>query len=174
MYLAGTQHLPLILQPQNLSLKCYIDAAYGVHSDGKSQSGMVLTVGDSFVLGKSCKQKIVTKSSTEAELVAQSDMLPTALWLLYFIQAQGYNINHVVSFEDNQSTIKLITNNTASSNRTKHIKIRYFWIKDKIDSGDVILKYKKTEEMIADLMTKALVGSQFAYLRRLLMGESSV
>ena len=61
------------------------------------------------------------------ELVALDDALTTVLWTLYFIEAQGYSIEHNIIFEDNLSTINLAVNGTfSSSKRTKHIKARFF------------------------------------------------
>jgi hypothetical protein len=72
-YLNGTRTLGIVLRPdKNLQLDSYIDASYGVHADGKSHSGMVISLSAGPLFVKAAKQKIVTKSSTEAELVSLS------------------------------------------------------------------------------------------------------
>ena len=80
-YINGSKDLGIILRAENpLKLHAYIDASYGVHEDGKSHSALALTLGQGSILAKSSKQKLVTKSSTEAELVAESDFASEAIY----------------------------------------------------------------------------------------------
>ena len=68
------------------------------------------------------------------------------------------------------STIALIKNGRSSSERTRHISIRYFWIKDRIDQGEVVVEHLPTLDMVADILTKPLQGQRFIRLRSLLLG----
>ena len=140
-------------------VKLYVDASYGVHVKGHSHTGMVLKYGKATLEVKSSKQKIVTKSSCEAELVAASDELGLLIHIQEFLKAQGYESETPgVLYQDNQSAIKLEVNCKNSSNRTMHISIRYFWMKDEVAKGVITIEYLATEEMIADLLTKPLQG----------------
>ena len=110
-YLRKTKDTGIVLRPGELGLqvRCYIDAAYGVHDDGKSVTGSVVVLGDSGPLhAKSSKQKIVTKSSTKAELVAASDSANQALFVREFMIQQGHKMKPVVIFQDNLSCMALI------------------------------------------------------------------
>ena len=78
-------------------------------------------------------------------------------------------MNEAIIYQDNQSTIAMAERGRSSSERTRHIHIRHFFIKDRIDSGEVKLKYLPTEEMIADILTKPLQGALFRKLRGKLM-----
>lgn len=72
-----------------------------------------------------------TKSSTETELFAVYDKLGDILWIRYFIEAQGYTVDHNIVYQDNMSTLSLKKNGRVSgSHCTKHIKARFFLIKD--------------------------------------------
>jgi hypothetical protein len=104
----------------------YIDAAFGCHSDGKSHTGVIVTLGDGPIFVRSVKQRIVTKSSTEAELVALSDEAGILLDIKSFLIAQGYKVV-LVAAQDNQSTIAMITSSKRDSLRTKHINIRFYY-----------------------------------------------
>ena len=118
----------------------------------------------------STKQKLNTKSSTEAELVAADDCMPQLAWTRHFLEAQGYNIDKCVLHQDNKSAMLLEKNGRASSGkRTRHVNIRYFFIKDRVDSGEVSIEHCPTEEMAADYFTKPLQGSQFRKFRKLIM-----
>jgi hypothetical protein len=76
-----------------------------------------------------------------------------------------------VIMQDNQATMKMVSNGKSTSNRTKHINIRYFWLKDRVDQGEVKLDYCPTEDMVADILTKPLQGAQFLKLRAKLLGH---
>ena len=90
----------------------------------------------------SWRQNINTRSSTEAELVGSDDALKHIMWGLYSIQVQGYEVTKNVLIQDNKSTILMAKNDQFScSKRTKHIKNRYFMIKDKIGKREVIIQY---------------------------------
>jgi hypothetical protein len=91
--------------------------------------------------------------------------------MLYFIEAQGYSIKQNIIFEDNLSTINLAANGTfSSSKRTKHIKARYFFIKDKIEEGKVEIQYCPIEKMWSDVLNKPKQGALFRKDRAVLMG----
>ena len=90
-YLYGTYDLPLILGADNIqTMYTFVDASYAVHDDMKSHNGGVIMFGHGGIACKSTKQKVVTKSSTEAELVGASNYLPSTIWGQYFLQAQGF------------------------------------------------------------------------------------
>ena len=68
-------------------------------------------------------------------------------------------------FQDNQSTLALLEKGYSNNKRTRHINIRYFYLKSKVDDGEVVLEYMPTDEMIADILTKPLQGEKFIQLR---------
>jgi len=174
-YLYHTKDLVIRLYVGNdKRLKLYVDASYGVHMKGHSHTGAVLKYGDATLEVKSSKQKIVTKSSCESEVVAASDETGLLIHVNEFLRIQGYEAEMEspgVLFQDNQSAIKLEVNGKSSSNRTKHISIRNFWLKDKVSQGDIVIEYLPTEDMIADLLTKPLQGELFYKFRKQIMNE---
>ena len=125
-YLKGTKALVLTLSDNNKGLSWWIDASNGVHPDLKGHIGATLTLGKGSVFSKATKQKINTTSSTESELVGTFECMVEVLWTNYFLQAQGYNWEDTVIFQDNKSAMLLRKNGTkSSSKRTKHINMRY-------------------------------------------------
>jgi len=173
-YLAGTTELGIKLGADakgQLNIIAYCDASYGVHADMKSHSGIYISAGRGPIVAKSCKQKIVTKSSTEAELVTASDASSLIAYQLNFLQSLGLEFQPAILYQDNMSTMRLIDNGRSNSDRTKHIKLRYFFIKQYVDSGEFSVTYCPTEAMVADILTKPLHGEQFLKLRALLLGH---
>ena len=170
-YLRGTSELKLTLEADNMNvIKWWADGAFAVHNDCKSHTGGIMMIGKGAVYSTSTKQKINTKSSTEAELVAVDDVIGQVIWTRNFLEAQGYNVGASTIHQDNQSGIRLETNGKrSSSKRTRHINIRYFFVKDKVDTKEVEIKYCPAGMMIADFLTKPLQGSAFTNFRNLIL-----
>ena len=170
-YLNGTRHLHLTLSVDSLSsIKWYIDGSHQIHDDCRGHTGSLMTLGHGAISSTSRKQKINTKSSTETELVAVHDKLGDVLWMRYFLECQGYSIDENVIFQDNMSTLSLEKNGRVSgSNRTKHIKAKYYLVQDKYNSHEIDLKYCPTDTMWADVLTKPLQGLKFRQMRAVLM-----
>ena len=84
------------------------------------------------------------------------------------MQVQGYNVKDNVMYQENKSAILMIMNggNSCTGN-SRHIHMRYFWIKDRIDQKEVRVEYLPTYMMLADYYTKPLQGSCFRTLRNL-------
>jgi hypothetical protein len=169
-YLNSTRQLGIRLQydPSN-PLQAYVDASYGVHEDFRSHTGMVISLGSGPIDTRSTKQKINTKSSTEAELVGLSDMTSKVIWHREFLRNQGIPQPPAPIFQDNMSTMALAENGRSNSDRTRHVSIRYFWLKDRINNQEIEVKYCPTNNMIADVLTKPLLGDNFIKLRNLLL-----
>jgi hypothetical protein len=147
----------------------YIDASYGVHADGKSHTGSCIVVGRTGAVHcKSAKQQIVTKWSTEAELVALSDSASQGLHTRSFIMAQGYECGPMTVYQDKMSCMALIERGRSAAERTRHIDIRYFWVKERVDMGET--KHLGTKDIYANLLTKPLQGAQFVAERDALTG----
>jgi hypothetical protein len=134
--------------------------------DMKSHTGGAMMLGNGSVYSTSVKQKLVTCSSVEAEVVAVHDVLPQMLWMAYFLKAQGIHVPDLILFQDNMSAMLLEKNGHASaSKRSRHMNIRYFFITDRVKTGELRIEYCPTEEMVGDFFTKPLQGVQFYKLR---------
>jgi hypothetical protein len=163
-YLRHTRDRGIILRiGEHMDVKAYIDAAYGVHQQsGKSHTGCVIVLGEAGPLfAKSGKQKIVTKSSTEAELVGLSDTASQAIHLRNFVIAQGYVLGPAIIYQDNMSCMALMKRGGPGSERSRHINIRHFWLSEKVADKEVIIEHLGTKKMFANVLTKPVQGAQF-------------
>jgi hypothetical protein len=89
----------------------------------------------------------------------------------YFIEGQGYGVEASTLKQDNLSAILLENNGRASSNkRTKHINVRYFFIRDQINSGEITVEHCPATEMLTDHFTKPLQGAMFRKFRAKIQG----
>ena len=173
-YLNGTRDDVLTLDATNINiLKWWVDVAFAVHPDFKSHTGGVMSFGGGrgAVQSVSRKQKLNTRSSTESELVGSDDLSTPILWTKLFLEAQGYPIEKNILYQDNKSTILLLENGKkSSSKRTRALNIRYFFLTDQIEKGNLVVEYCPTDHMIADFMSKPLQGVKFQRFRHLIMG----
>ena len=172
-YVGETIHVPLILGANDLKALIWnVDASYAVHNNIRSHTGALLSLGHGRLMSMSCKQKLVTKSSTEAELVGVDNVMTFVMWAKYFFQDQAKDLpdtsklkdldNYNVIEQDNTIAIQLERNGKWSSTRqTHHITIRYFYIMEKVKNGEVSIVYKPTHDMVSDYLTKPLKGKLF-------------
>ncbi len=170
-YLNGTKHLKSTISVKDLAiLKWYVDGSHNVHWDCKGHARAMFTLGEGAASSYSRKLKTNTRSSTKTELVGADMYMPEMLWSLNFIQSQGYNVETIKLYQDNKSTELLMKNGQfLSRKRTKHIKAKFFFIKDRIDSGEMRVKHCPTKEMWANIFAKPLQGTAFRQMRAKLM-----
>ena len=171
-YLNGTKHLKLTLQADQLkfAVHWYVDGSHQIHEDCRGQTLSLVTFGKGAVYSSSTKMKQNTKSSTETELISLGDKLTDIVWMRYFIECQGFDLDEYIVFQDNMSALSLEKNGRiSSSKRTKHIKAKYFLIKDYYNAGEIDVKFCPTEQMWADVLTKPLQGAKFRLMRAFLM-----
>ena len=97
----------------------YIDASYGVHTDSKSHTGCIITLGKGAIYSKSATQKLNALSSTEAVTEGSYQVF----WTRYFLMEQGYRMQPATMFQDKMSTIQLLKNGKSNAERTMHIAL---------------------------------------------------
>ncbi|KAM2442299.1 hypothetical protein PS1_023417 [Malus domestica] len=162
-YLKGTQGMKLCFGLNDLDLVCYCDADFaGDLDDRKSTSGNIILFGGTAVSWLSKKQSCVAKSTMEAEYISCSTTVSTAVWAKRFIDNLNIGIpkEHVNVFCDNKSAIFLIKSG-ANSSKGKHIDVKYHYVQDIVEKGEVEVDYIPSEEMVADPMTKGLSLEKF-------------
>jgi hypothetical protein len=158
-YLKGSRNLCIQYgkTPESNNLIGYSDADFGGDSDDrKSTIGYVFMLGNGPICWSSKRQTNVAPSTTEAEYMAGTQTIKEAIWLRRLLKDLGdEQTSPTVINMDNQSAIKLAQNPVFHA-RTKHIDMRYHFIREKVESQEVELTFCGTNSMLADLMTKAL------------------
>ena len=129
-----------------------------------------MSMGHGATQSSSKKQKVNTRSSTEAELVATDDVLSLVLWTNNFLRAQGFEVTDDIVYQDNKSAMLLEKNGRASAGkRSRHLDIRYFYITDHIEKGDINIKFCPTDAMTGDYMSKPTHGKKFHKFKKEIM-----
>ena len=132
----------------------------------------MMTMGNGAIQSMSRKQKLNTRSSTEAELIGVDDAMTMVLWTKFFLEAQGYDVEENVVYQDNKSAILLEKNGRKSAGkRSRALNVRYFFVTDQVEKGNVMIEYCGTEKMVADFMTKLLQDEKFKEFRKMILGE---
>lgn len=165
-YLKGTMDYGLVYSGQGkLILKTFSDSDYaGDTENRRSTSGIVTKLGNCTVGWKSQQQRTVALSTTEAEYIAACEAVKDIVWMNRFLNeiSDRAEANHL--YLDNQSTIKLIKN-PEYHKRTKHIDVKYHFIREKFNDAEFQLYFVNTKEQLADILTKALPKPIFECLR---------
>jgi hypothetical protein len=158
-------------------VRMYIDASFAIHADGKSQSSCVVLLGNTLVHETCRKQKIITRNSTEAELVALSDHIQEGELIEEFLFDMGALCDipvmdnvHLV-YQDNKPTITIVATGGGKA-RTKYMRVRAGYIKERLESKELENEYVRTTNMLADVLTKPLSGEGYHDLVRLILGRS--
>ena len=173
-YLKGTVDLAMKYhKSEDGSLIGYSDADWGGDSDDRhSTTGNLFLMAGGAISWLSKKQAVVALSTAEAEYIALSLATQEAVWLRRLLTELRVPSQPVMLMEDNQGAIAIAKNPIAHA-RTKHIDIRYHYVREALQDGAIDLHYCPTTEMVADMLTKPLSKGQFEKLR-LAMGMNTV
>ncbi|KAJ9538687.1 hypothetical protein OSB04_031420 [Centaurea solstitialis] len=164
-YLKGTPYYG-IWYPKGLGfeLQAYTDADYGgCNMDRKSTSGHLQFLGNKLVSWASKKQQCVSTSTAESEYVAAASCCSQVLWMQSQLRDYGLEYKKIPIYCDSKSAIA-ISANPVQHSKTKHIDIRYHFLKDNVEKENIELYFVNTEYQLADLFTKALDEKRFKFL----------
>lgn len=168
-YLKYTKRFKLQLGGSGNELLVYSDANWGENRiDRKSNSGFVVLLNKGLISWCCRKQNLVTLSSSEAEYVALNETAKELTWLECLIGDFEVRVDKPITIlTDSQSCMAMIKDSKLSC-RTKHIDIRFHYVKEKVEHGDIRLQYVCTEENVADLLTKPLGAGRISKLRKMI------
>jgi len=160
-YLKTTKSLSLKYEGTSAQpMVAYADASWASDPDsGRSVTGYVVPINGASVSWKSQRQPTVAMSSTEAEYMALFAVTQEIIWIRRLLQQvdtrdQGHASEPTLVYQDNKSTI-LLASNPSQHSRTKHINTKFHFVRDQVSDSTIKIEYKSTEEMVADIFTKA-------------------
>ena len=160
--------------PKNLKAEIYVDSDYATNKkDRKSITGMISTIGGCITGWKSGKQTGITLSSTEAEYVALSIAGTEAKFIANLLHEITRKKMSGIIYCDNQGAI-FLANNQQMGQRTKHIDIRYKFVNEMIEQGEIQIVYIKSEENVADVLSKPTTNTVFKVLSKRITEGSSL
>lgn len=150
----------------------YSDSDHGGCPDtGRSTSGYVFLLNGAAISWSSQRQSVVAKSTAEAELMATCHAASEAIHLRMLLEEIGLPQDTTKIYEDNQPCIK-ISENPINSKRSKHIHVRWFFIREKTETKELKLVYLPTADMAADCLTKNLDRIKVKKFRNILSGTN--
>jgi hypothetical protein len=169
-YLGGTVTTSMIFQRTGkINPVIYADdSSHQYHlNDSKGHGGIIITLGSAPIMTKSYKLKLVTRSSTESELVVLEEAVTFAIWIKKLLKELQVFDGPITIYQDNKSTMSIALKG-GSFTRTKHLFNRQNFVKQHQDSGDINLLHLRSELMPADMETKPLGRYQIRYFLRIL------
>nr|GEY99222.1 retrovirus-related Pol polyprotein from transposon TNT 1-94 [Tanacetum cinerariifolium] len=170
-YLKGIADVDLVYgrdQGKHVDVDGFVNADYAKDPDkGRSVTGYVFMVYGCVVSWKATPQHVVALSTTEAEYMALTKAVKESIWLKGLLIELGVNLRLVVVNCDKQSAIHLSRNATFHE-RTKHINVRYYFIKEIVESKEIEVAKISTKDNAADAFTKVVPGSKFKYCMKIL------
>ena len=172
-YLNGTVNMKLEYGPDDSigseMFITYSDADHGGNKDnGKSTSGYMVKLGSGVVAWRSKLQPVVTRSTTEAEYIAGGAAGMEICWMQNVLKEMGYTPSAPAKLcMDNQSAIS-VAKNPEHHGRMKHLDLCFYWLRDQVEKKRIEPAYLQTDNMPADLLTKALPKPQVLKLRRMM------
>jgi hypothetical protein len=161
-YVKGTANCGLKYEAEDdLQISVFTDSDWATDvDDRKSTSGYVGFIGRSPVSWKSSKQKSVSTSTMEAEYVALSLGVQEAIYMKKIYEELGIDSTTPMIYSDNQAAICHVKSDTNKP-RTKHISVKYHFVKEKFEKNEIGITFVPSENNVADLFTKPLVGQKF-------------
>ncbi|CAK9811716.1 Retrovirus-related Pol polyprotein from transposon TNT 1-94 [Anthophora quadrimaculata] len=165
-YLIGTRDLGIIFGNSGSTEICrFTDADYaGCLETRRSRSGFVFLLNGGPICWSSQRQPIVSLSTAEAEYIALTHGTKEAIWLRQMLKELGISCDSIPIFVDNQSAIK-IANNSEYHKRSKHIDVRFHFIRDVLNRKEIEINYVQSKQQLADIFTKPLAKQKFCFLR---------
>ncbi|GJX94105.1 ribonuclease H-like domain, reverse transcriptase, RNA-dependent DNA polymerase [Tanacetum coccineum] len=169
-YIKGTKKHGIIYKKEGgCKITGYSDSSYGINTDqGKGTTGIVFYFGESPITWCTQKQPTVALSSCESEFMAATGAACQALWLKRLLnELTGWEEKRITLKVDNVSAIALVRN-PVFHGRSKHIDIRYHFIRECVENGHINVEHVSGELQRADILTKALPRLKFVTMRQML------
>jgi hypothetical protein len=171
----------LTIQPASVTIVASADVSYGVHHDAKSHTGGCVGfkgcdgVADTYFIFSSGKQSVVANSVAEAELIGSNAVCKTIVWFAQFLECfriyDQVKREVAILYQDNKSTMHLIDKGKGNFKNSKHIRVRYYYIRDLVLAGELRVVWQASKDMVADLLSKGVAWAIFLFLLPYLIGK---
>nr|GFB47684.1 retrovirus-related Pol polyprotein from transposon TNT 1-94 [Tanacetum cinerariifolium] len=160
-------HGSLVSERHRFRTTIFLDSDHAgcLDSRNSTSGGVQFLGGDKLISWSSKKKDCTLMSSAEAEYVSLSACCAQVLWMRTQLTDYGFHFDKIPMYCESKAAIA-ISCNPVQHSRTKHIDVRYYFIKEKVEKGIVELFFVRTEYQLADLFTKALPVERFQYLVR--------
>jgi hypothetical protein len=158
-YLRGNRKSLKFKLGGEIILKGGCDASWANAEDYSSIAGYYFKLGSSLISWQSYKQPVKALSTAESEYIALTSAFQEGIWLRQFLESIGYKQETTKIQEDNRACI-FMAKNPQDKKRTRHIQVKYHWVRDQIENREFELEYVNTKDQLADIFTKGFLGPQ--------------
>jgi hypothetical protein len=174
-YLKGTVNQTISYSGQlksgdKIKITAFADSDWAQdRDDRKSTSGYVVMLSGGPVSWQCRKQPTRALSSCEAEFIALTEVTKEVLWLTYFLGELGIDFETPIIYTDSRSAMEW-SKNASNHQRTKHVALKYFFIRDEVANKSIKIAYVSTKDNVADILTKSTTKAIYKHLQPKLMG----
>ena len=178
VYVYQTRESGLIYKEGDWDFWASIDASFNTYANGKGHSGFLLFLDklSACILAKSLMQKVVSNSSTQAELICLNEAVLHILYIADILKEllPGIKVFPIKIHNDNQSMITLVKQPVVNrQGRSKFMNRALFKVNENVEAGEIVMIYENTEDLVADFLTKAVHGERFKIFRARVLGMSN-
>eukprot|EP00752_Nemacystus_decipiens_P015554 g13877.t1 len=161
-YLRGSPDLPITYKTGQFNLVAYADASFGANPDnGRSTTGFLFFLAGGLISYGAKGQTLAAQSTVEAEIQAISYAAREAVYISNFMKELKFKTFGSVPINSDSTGALTVAGNAMHSQRTKHVALRYFFIRELVQRGQIQLQHKPGERMLADVATKFLPKPRF-------------
>lgn len=158
-----------VIAPKSSKLEQFVDSSHAIHTNFRGHTGIVLKFGGSTLSVTSKAQTLNSHSSCETELIGL-DYATTRLqpWI-YHLEWLDIKCIPVTVYQDNKSVIRMTDESFQQTSKSKHIGIRFFYVQQLVKNEIIVIEYRNTKDMWADIMTKPLSGRLYIKMRNAIL-----
>jgi hypothetical protein len=158
-----------VIAPKSTELEQFVDSSHAIHANFRGHTGAVLKLGGSTLAVISKAQTLNSHSSCETELIGL-DYATTRLqpWI-YHLEWLGIKCTPVKVYQDNKSVIRMTDASFQQTSKSKHIGIRLFYVQQLVKNSIIVIEYRNTKDMWADIFTKPLSGRLYIKMRNAIL-----
>ncbi|CAB1096983.1 unnamed protein product [Ectocarpus sp. CCAP 1310/34] len=168
-YLRGTPDLPIVYKKGKFRLSCFTDSSFGANPDnGRSTTGYLFFLGGGLISYGAKAQTLAAQNTVEAELQALSFSAREAVYISNFMTEIGFKTFRSVPINSDSTGALTVASNAMFSSRTKHIALRFFFLRELTKGHRITLHHQPSATMLADIATKHLPKQRFATIMQLI------
>ncbi|CAB1108809.1 unnamed protein product [Ectocarpus sp. CCAP 1310/34] len=168
-YLRGTPDLPIVYKKGQFRLSCFTDSSFGANPDnGRSTTGYLFFLGGGLISYGAKAQTLAAQNTVEAELQALSFSAREAVYISNFMTEIGFKTFRSVPINSDSTGALTVASNAMFSSRTKHIALRFFFLRELTKGHRITLHHQPSATMLADIATKHLPKQRFATIMQLI------
>ena len=158
-----------IIAPQSSEIELFVDSSHAIHNNYRGHTGMLFKMGGQTLSVASKAQALNSHSSCETELIGLDSACTRLQPWIYHLEWLNIKCTPVKVYQDNKSVIRMTDQSFQQTSKSKHIGIRFFYVQQLVTNDIIVIEYRNTKDMWADIFTKPLSGRLYIKIRNAIL-----